>query len=108
MSSIHAALNLTKKGIIQQLDGDCLDKKQEFFICLFPGYIWFGPHDILLEVMLFNYRLNQAENVSHECSFLITDKSYLTVEYGLAFAKNSSLTPLFNQAYNRHLTYFES
>jgi hypothetical protein len=83
-------------------------KTKEFFICLFPGYIWFGPHDILLEVMLLNYRLNQAENVSHECSFLITDKSYLTVEYGLAFAKNSSLTPLFNQAYNRHLTYFES
>lgn len=53
---------------------------------------------MLLEVMLVNYRLNQANNGTHECSFLITDKSYLTVEYGLAFAKNSSLTPIFNQA----------
>ena len=34
VSSIHAALNLTKKGIIQQLDGDCLDKKQEFLLKL--------------------------------------------------------------------------
>ncbi|XP_046447021.1 glutamate receptor ionotropic, delta-1-like [Daphnia pulex] len=77
VSSIHAALNLTKRG-----------------------YIWFGPYEMLLEVMLVNYRLNQANNGTHECSFLITDKrlSYLTVEYGLAFAKNSSLTPIFNQA----------
>ncbi|KAI9564274.1 hypothetical protein GHT06_008012 [Daphnia sinensis] len=63
----------------------------------FSGYIWFGPFELLLEVMLTNYRLNQAKNVT-QCYFLITDKSYLTVEYGLAFAKNSSLTPVFNRA----------
>lgn len=67
---------------------------------MMTGYVWFGPLDVLFEVMLANYRLNQAKNVtaSKLCSFLITDKSYLRIEYGLAFAKNSSLTPLFNRA----------
>ncbi|XP_045025453.1 glutamate receptor ionotropic, delta-2-like [Daphnia magna] len=74
VASIEAALSLTKRG-----------------------YIWFGPFDLLLEVMLTNYRLNQAKNVT-QCYFLITDKSYLTVEYGFAFAKNSSLTSVFNRA----------
>jgi hypothetical protein len=44
VSSIHAALNLTKKGIIQQLDGDCLDKKQKNFLFAFFQVIFGSGH----------------------------------------------------------------
>lgn len=40
---------------------------------------------------------------SNLCTFLVTEKSYMTVEYGFAFAKNSSLTEVFNKAYYQFL-----
>lgn len=56
---------------------------------------------MVLETLLADYRLVRADNKSNvdHCSVLLTDKSYLTVEYGLGFANNSFLTPYFDQAY---------
>lgn len=93
--SIERAISMTKQGIPSI---NCPKMTRNIIIFLIIGYVWFGPSEVLLGVLLTNYRLNQVSNKTKPCSFILTDERYLTVEYGLAFARNSSLTPHFNQA----------
>ena len=61
------------------------------------GYVWFGAYEMLLDVVIGDYMANKMANKSKVlCPFCLSDK-YLTVDYGLAFYKNSSLTPVFNK-----------
>ena len=53
-----------------------------------------------MQVLLSSYRFNDRNNVTRSklCTFLVTEKPYLSVEYGMLLPKNSSLTADLNQA----------
>nr|CAG4643916.1 EOG090X051P [Lepidurus arcticus] len=64
-------------------------------------YVWLGPKALLLDIVVSTYKSNRkrnpASNKRQLCTFFITERSYYSVAFGLAFPKGSPYKDYFNK-----------